>query len=387
MIAVDPRTVVLFASILAALMTLILLSVRWSLGEFVRGLLAWVYGMAAVAVGCVLYAFRGIWPDVLCMLVANALFLFSACIWTAGTMRFHGLRAPNLLLAITWTAGTLLIAWYLYIEPSYPVRLIAFTAITGLLYLLQCYVVLRHGERHFVTWFFAGALLLEALTMLVRCMAVLFDWSPTTHFFSEDLPQVIYLLIANAMPLVLATGFFMAVSNRIHSALETLSRHDSLTNIFNRRAFLELFQIELTRQRRHQHGLSVLVLDIDFFKSINDTYGHAAGGIVLVRLCDTVKLLLRRSDGFGRIGGEEFAILLPQTPADSALILAERIREQVAASVGHGYRPVTLSIGVASLTALEETAQDVMRRADQALYAAKEGGRNRSVVAAMLARE
>lgn len=379
MINVDPRTVVLFASILAALMTIILLSVRWSFGEFVRGLLLWVYGMAAVAVGCLLYAFRGIWPDVMCIVLANAIFLFSACSWTAGTMRFYGLASPTTLLATVWGAGTLLIAWYTLIEPNYTVRLIAFTATTTLLYLVQCYVAVRHGERHFVTWFFAAALLLEALTMLVRCVTGIFDQSSRAHFLSGDTTQVIYLLVASAMPLVLATGFFMAVSHEIHSALALLSRHDSLTNILNRRAFLELFQIEVTRQRRHNHALSLLMLDIDFFKSINDTYGHAAGDIVLIQLCETVQQLLRRSDVFGRIGGEEFVILLPQTPADSAFILAERIRESVAANVGHGYRQITLSIGVASLTSQEETPQDVMRRADLALYKAKESGRNRSV--------
>jgi diguanylate cyclase (GGDEF)-like protein len=380
MISVDPRTVVLFASILAALMTLILLSVRWSFGEFVHGLLAWVYGMAAVAVGCVLYAFRGIWPDAICIVLANALFLFSACSWTAGTMRFYGLVPPRTLLVIVCIAGTLLVAWYTIREPNYTVRLIAFTATTSLLYLVQCYVAVRHGERHFVTWFFAAALLLESLTMLVRCVMGILGTSSQAHFFSSDLTQVTYLLIANAMPLVLATGFFMAVSHKIQSAFVVLSRHDSLTNILNRRAFLELFHIEQTRQRRHKHALSVLLLDIDFFKSINDTFGHAAGDAVLIQLCETVQQLLRRSDAFGRIGGEEFAILLPQTAADSAFILAERIRESVAEKVGHGYRLVTLSIGVACLASGEETPQEIMRRADQALYEAKENGRNCSVV-------
>jgi diguanylate cyclase (GGDEF)-like protein len=379
MISIDPRTVVLFASILAALMTIILLSVRWSFGEFVRGLLLWVYGMAAVAVGCLLYAFRGIWPDVVCIVLANAIFLFSACSWTAGTMRFYGLASPTTLLAIVWGAGTLLIAWHTLVEPNYTVRLIAFTATASLLYLVQCWVAVRHGQRHFVTWFFAAALFLESLTMLVRCLTGIFDPSSRTHFLSADSTQVIYLLVANAMPLVLATSFFMAVSHKIHSALELLSRHDSLTNILNRRAFLELFHIEVTRQRRHKHALSILLLDIDFFKKINDTYGHAAGDIVLIQLCETVQQLLRRSDAFGRIGGEEFVILLPQTPADSAFVLAERIRESVAANVGHGYCPITLSIGVASLTSKEETPQEVMRRADVALYKAKESGRNRSV--------
>jgi len=381
MISVDPRTIVLFASILAALMTLILLSVRWSFGELVQGLLAWVAGMAAVAVGCVLFAFRGIWPDWMSIVLANAFFLFSACSWTAGTMRFYGLVPPRALLALVCIAGTFLIAWYSLVEPNYGIRLIAFTAVTSLLYLVQFWVVVRRGERHFVTWFFGGALLLEALTMVVRCITGVVGLSAQSHFFSEDWTQVIYLLIANAMPLVLATAFFMALTHKIHRTLEILSRHDSLTNILNRRAFLELFHIELARQRRHKHALSILLLDIDYFKSINDTYGHAAGDIILVQLCETVKPLLRRSDPFGRIGGEEFAILLPQTPADSAYSLAERIREHVASQVGQGYRTVTLSIGVASLASEEETPQEVMRRADQALYHAKENGRNRSVAA------
>ena len=381
MIGIDPRTVVLFAALLAGLMTLILLSVRWSFGGKIHGLSAWAAGMAAVALACLLSAFRGNWPDLLSIVVANGLFLFSACSWTEGTLLFYGRPPRRKWLALAGLASALLIAWHTLAEPNYAVRLIVFTATASLLYATQAGVALRHGERHFVTWFFTGALMLESAMMLLRCVTGMVALGPDANFFSADHLQVAYLMLANSMPLVLSTGFFMAATRKIQVHLEELSRHDSLTNILNRRAFLEQFQNEQARHQRQRHELAVILLDIDHFKNINDTYGHAAGDAVLVRVCATVQQLLRKNDAFGRIGGEEFAILLPDTALGPALLVAERIRLSVAAMVSLDNMQVTLSAGITTLAAATETPQEAMRRADQALYRAKTTGRNRSVLA------
>jgi diguanylate cyclase (GGDEF)-like protein len=379
MITIDPRTIIVFASILAGLMTLILISVRWSFREHVRGLLPWVAGMAAVCVASVLYALRGAAPNLITVVIANGIFLFSACCWTAGTLIFYGRPPRSLLLIVVCVAETLLMGWYELIDPNYAVRLVAFTATATVLYLTQAYVALRYGERHFVTWFFAGALVLEAMTMLARCLTGILVLPEKAHFLSTDTIQLTYLLFANAMPLVLATGFFMAATRKIHGRLEELSRRDPLTGILNRRAFFEQFDNERARLGRHSHALSVIVLDVDHFKQINDNCGHAVGDGVLADLCVTVKHLLRRSDAFGRIGGEEFAILLPETDCDSAFKLAERIRENIALRVSCQHRAVTVSLGVAGLLNNEETPQAAMLRADEAMYRAKKNGRNQSV--------
>jgi diguanylate cyclase (GGDEF)-like protein len=381
MIQLDPRTIVFFSSVLAALMTLILLTLRSSFGQHLRGMLAWAAGTALFSIASALYALRGQWHELLTIVLGNGLFMAAACYWTAGTLRFYGVNPRPRLLVLTCAAITLLIWWFLQVSPNYQVRLMVFTATGCVLYAIQAFVSARYGERHAVSWFFTGSLMVSALFMFVRFVSGAFALEPNAHFLSEDWVQICYLLFANSVPLLLSTGFFMVASRKIQSQLNELSRHDSLTGILNRRAFLEQCNTEQARHLRHQRPLSMILIDIDHFKKVNDTYGHAAGDAVLIGVCDTVQALLRNSDALGRIGGEEFAILLPETGITSAHTLAERIRNGVAETKMMGGLEVTLSLGVTTFSTEYDRPQDAMRRADTALYQAKSEGRNRTVLA------
>ena len=153
---------------------------------------------------------------------------------------------------------------------------------------------------------------------------------------------------------------------------------------FNRRQFMGDLERELKRAQRFKRPLAVLIIDVDHFKSINDTYGHHAGDVCLKNLTGASVGILRQIDSFGRIGGEEFAALLPETDTDGAVILAERLRESLSRldiSVGDESIEITVSIGVANLDERPRTAEDLLRKADEALYAAKGDGRNRVSVA------
>jgi diguanylate cyclase (GGDEF)-like protein len=166
--------------------------------------------------------------------------------------------------------------------------------------------------------------------------------------------------------------------------LERLATQDELTGLLNRRAFLEAAEAEFRRARRYGRPTAVILLDVDHFKQINDTHGHAAGDEVLRRFAEAVVSTLRTADFIGRIGGEEFAALLPETSRPEAQTVAERVRERVAAlRVGDG--PLAFAVAVsAGLTVLEPTderLEDVLERADRALYQAKQTGRNRVATA------
>ncbi len=155
---------------------------------------------------------------------------------------------------------------------------------------------------------------------------------------------------------------------------------DFLTNVLNRRAFFEKAQEEVERTLRYKNKLSVLILDIDHFKSINDSYGHHAGDEVLKKFIQSVENTLRNSDFIGRIGGEEFAVLLPETELDKALIIGERIRDligNITIPVDHLTLRLTVSLGAAEYNSGEKNIYSTIKRADAALYRAKESGRNR----------
>jgi diguanylate cyclase (GGDEF)-like protein/PAS domain S-box-containing protein len=173
-----------------------------------------------------------------------------------------------------------------------------------------------------------------------------------------------------------------------HQALDELERRahtDSLTGLANRGHFMELAEVELARAMRYGSPYAVLLLDIDHFKVINDKHGHKAGDAVLQALAEIMRSTLREVDIIGRIGGEEFAVLLPETDTAQAPEVAERLRQAVAVAGiptgNHKQLHITVSIGVALPVDRSDQIDNVLREADSALYAAKNSGRNRVCIA------
>ena len=164
--------------------------------------------------------------------------------------------------------------------------------------------------------------------------------------------------------------------------LRELAIRDELTGLYNHRYFQDQLEYEINRSERHNHMLSLLLLDIDFFKAINDTYGHPAGDYVLKQLSKLMKSLVRQCDVVARYGGEEFSIILPETGTVGAKVLAQRVRrgvEQHSFVYQEQEIKVTISIGIASNDMSEDTMKraELIARSDQSLYRAKNEGRNR----------
>jgi diguanylate cyclase (GGDEF)-like protein len=182
--------------------------------------------------------------------------------------------------------------------------------------------------------------------------------------------------------LTVAASVFSTVLARMGERQRSLSRRESLTGCFNRRAFYELFPREVERARRLGQGVAVVFLDIDHFKQVNDRHGHETGDHVLQLLSARLRGIIRETDLLFRWGGEEFVILMPHTGPGEGPALAERIRAAVeerpfAATASHSAVAVTVSLGVAGTAAWPADPDALLARADAACYRAKEGGRNR----------
>jgi len=182
--------------------------------------------------------------------------------------------------------------------------------------------------------------------------------------------------------LTVAASVFSTVLARMGERQRRLSRRETLTGCFNRRAFYELFPREVDRARRLGEGISLVFLDLDHFKRINDRFGHEAGDRVLQQLAARLRGIIRETDLLFRWGGEEFVILLGHTRPTEALALAERIRTAVAerpfvGSDAHPAITVTVSVGTAGTATYPVDPDALLARADAACYRAKEGGRNR----------
>ena len=171
----------------------------------------------------------------------------------------------------------------------------------------------------------------------------------------------------------------------LQSRLEVLANTDALTGLPNRQAFMDKAKKEFSRSNRYSRPLSMVMIDIDHFKSVNDQYGHATGDHVLTNVGHILSDGLRDSDVLARIGGEEFVLLLPDTPEANTEYVAERMRKQLA-NTAIKYKDleltITASFGVAAISPEDETLEQMLARADLAMYEAKNSGRNRVKTAA-----
>lgn len=170
------------------------------------------------------------------------------------------------------------------------------------------------------------------------------------------------------------------IENAYHEEIYRLMTIDGLTQVYNKRYFLESLERELSRSRRYRRDLSLIMFDIDHFKQINDTYGHLAGDAVLKQLCQVVHQRIRREDLLCRYGGEEFAILLPEIDHFNSKLTAEKIRrlvERTVFSFEDTQIPVTISLGVATVDTDAIDPEAFIKLSDEQLYKAKNSGRNR----------
>lgn len=174
----------------------------------------------------------------------------------------------------------------------------------------------------------------------------------------------------------ISSGKDVTQETMLHQEVERIATIDNLTGVYNRHKFEELFTLESERSRRFSHPLSMILIDIDHFKAVNDTYGHDVGDAVLKRLAEIVQESIRKIDIFARWGGEEFLVLSPNTDLENIQILAEKLRKAVEGADFPEIGEITISLGVSTFEK-EDTFLELFKRADQGLYSAKQNGRNR----------
>lgn len=215
------------------------------------------------------------------------------------------------------------------------------------------------------------------------------DLEATNRTRVNDLP-VTETLLADGDHITLGESILKFISHssveaRYHEEVYQLATHDALTEVYNRRHFVELVDKEIARATRHGRPLVMCIIDVDLFKPVNDKYGHIAGDGVLRQMAGILRGFVRGEDVAARIGGEEFAVMLPEAGLDDARAFAERLREAVASAtfvLGGEPQRLTISIGIAGLAPGRGDRSALMKAADAALYRAKGEGRNRVCVEA-----
>jgi diguanylate cyclase (GGDEF)-like protein len=212
-------------------------------------------------------------------------------------------------------------------------------------------------------------------TRVVRLASLMLGIDQPTGIFDDSLSQLAYLAIPSIMIPLGTISLVMLASEKLQQDLEFTSRYDDLTQCLNKRAAMEALRREIARCSRHGSKLSIMLIDLDNFKHINDTYGHLEGDKVLVDFSKRAKLLFREIDQVSRFGVDEFMAVLPGTDLEQASVVAGRLHE-----AGKEGQPIawSVSIGLSEWQGQNDTLAALLTRADQALYKSKAFGRNQT---------
>lgn len=348
-----------------------------NLGPSVR---TWAAGIAIQASGWLLIALRGSLPDLLTFVASNTAIAlgFAEC---ARAIRAFAARPPRLATYLPVLGVLGFSIAFTFVAPDRHARMMTNSFLLALLFTICCIEVLRispgHRERPRSHWLVASTFAFCAAILALRVARMAL--AGTTPGAAVPMSLVVFYASASFGPVVASLGFAMMCNDRLDEELRHLATIDPLTGALNRRSLAGRARHEMAEAARHKHPISLLLIDLDHFKGINDGFGHAAGDDVLRAVTSAVRAGLRETDALSRQGGEEFAVLLPHADRESAAAGAERLRraiEQLRLPAPLQEQSVTVSIGVAQW-AEGETLDELLRRADAALYRAKNAGRNR----------
>lgn len=340
----------------------------------------WMLGVLLQSVAWMLGGFPESTPDLLRVIAASTLFSLALAKQVQAVRSFAGSASnPTLIYApVAITAAVELL--FTYVVPDNRWRLIAGSAVFCVQLLFVVAALLDWGQprrrSHLLT---ASAFFIFAIVLMVRIVYEAIGNQSLENVVAASPIQAVVLACAVFFPAIATLGFVLMCTDRLNQELEHQAKIDPLTGISNRRTLDELAAAALAAARRHKRNLAVLLADADHFKRINDVYGHEVGDDALRALAITLDCALRSEDLLGRIGGEEFVIVLPDSDESAARASAERLRlavEQTRFNVGEELLPLRISIGLA----VAEEGDDfpaLLRRADKAMYAAKRSGRNR----------
>ena len=351
-------------------------------GQTARVHATWSRAKLCQTLAWMLLYLRGDLPDLITIPVANAVLfagfaLDAAALWEqAGRRVWRAYLLPALGAAIGVYSG----AWLLQVPAG---GRIAIASVAVGFFFLAGAAALGRGWRTGTPLRRYLVLLMLALTVavLARGLLSLLPASPAPLLVQAVGMGAVYLMMLGN-----AFGYLLLAREQEQGELARLEVVDPLTDVPNRRGFYAALTPWIALARRPGMPTSLVILNLDQFKRVNDSYGHSAGDLVLKAMVDVCKKQLRDSDQMGRLGGAEFAILLPRTGLEDAAMVAERIRHAVAAQPVKAEKAIinmTASLGVTTIRA-EDSTISLFKRADEALQAAKQGGRNRVVEAEVI---
>lgn len=383
--ALDVYTIVVLFAILSLMFSGLFLFARIYVGN-IRGVHQWSLASLCMGLGLGLTYLFGTpsYASKFAVVLGASLIAASVALQFIGIQAFKGGQTYKWSALVLVASVALLNIWFEFIYPSIGYRTVANSLIFAIAYAACARILLVHVESPLrsALWFTGLSFALLSLVLLVRAIVVSQFQLETYGIYAGTPVNPPTFLIACIVQLCVTFGFLLMLNHQLVSEIQKLASRDMLTGAYNRRRLDEEFTRLQSRCERTGDNFSMMLLDVDDFKSINDTHGHLAGDELLRNLTKIAQKSIRVEDYFARYGGDEFCILLPSTGAAEAFTLAERLRAAYARTPTHFAGKAinsTISIGVADSSQAGLLFESLMAAADQALYKAKQDGRNKVV--------
>lgn len=383
---IDGRSLLAVAAALSIVFGLVVLALARRLRQPIPGLRLWAVSNFLLGGAACMHALHGIAPMWLPAIVGNALIVVGRACTVGSLSQFDRRHVPARLLVALCGAIIVGVAAAPFVWPSFPVRSLVMVSAMAL-FGAWAVVLLSVGaplsiSRGVTLVGFIGI----ALANLFRLTAHAHQIDAGISVDLESPVIAVYIGVLVIFDVLCNVGFVLLITDRMHEWVLQLARTDHLTGALSRGALYTQAQRDLQIARRQHTHTAAFIVDIDHFKTINDTHGHATGDAVLRHVALHGQAVLRCTDLFGRYGGDEFVAILPETDLATAAAIAERLRTAVAEPTPGAFTlpcdlaEVSVSIGVATVTAGGAGIDELIAQADHALYAAKHAGRNRTHV-------
>jgi diguanylate cyclase (GGDEF)-like protein len=371
---IDNRTIFACQTLLTAVYAIVFLSMG-RMHRHLPGTGSFALGFFSGFLGCVLMTMRGSLPNVVAIVVVHFLLFSAFVLFYRGILLFF--RSPRTArpLWISVALALLLLTYFSTADDQSGPRI---AMVSLVFFLSRCFIAVelfRQAGRRIILNVFAVLMAIYALFGVGRTLGTFLHGAPydVTQTSSFQTPALVVNFIFIC---IMGLFFVLMLSSELVAIVEAQSLYDHVSGALNRRGIDQRLALELSRAERKGYQLAIALIDIDHFKQINDTAGHPAGDAALKQVVEVISSRLRSYDFFGRYGGDEFLLVLPQTSCEDALRIADRIGQAVNCVVVSRFSlPISLSIGL-TIATFRESSSSMLARADMALYNAKQAGRS-----------
>ena len=366
--------ILIITGVICIVLLLLVYLFKKSYSDEMSGLNEWMLGLFMFVCSVPLFLARGHIPDFLSIIIANLLVITFILLNSAALKITTGyvIRSQAKYMTLFLVSFVLLFGWFTYVVPSIKSRIFVFSIYVLIAIIDQLIFAIKHLPQSLGRNIAILACSVIIISRSLQILIIILDLEPLSALFEDSFFNILrFLMPAIFIPLT-TISFILLNTEKKQSQLERQVRYDGLTNCLNKKAITALLVEEIHRVKRQNNKLTIMLLDLDDFKKINDQYGHLVGDQVLLNFTETTQQLLRATDHLGRFGGDEFLLILPNTSADEANLMLTRL---ITASEKSQPR-WSVSIGVSEWAGEHDFLEALLTRADGALYQAKSKGKN-----------